>query len=121
LTTFSGQSCQVAEDEMNREMRRLMEREERRQKKQEKSGATARRTPAASARPAPAERKPLWQRIRSYFHEVRQELRRVSWPTRDQMVAFTTVTLITTLALTLVTFGFDVVMKEIVLFVVERS
>ena len=48
---------------MNREMRRLMEREERRQKKQEKSGATARRTPAASARPAPAERKPLWQRI----------------------------------------------------------
>ena len=45
---------------MNREMRRLMEREERRQKKQEKAGATARRTPAASARPAPAERKPLW-------------------------------------------------------------
>ena len=45
----------------------------------------------------------------------------MSWPTRDQMVAFTTVTLITTLALTLVTFGFDVVMKEIVLFVVERS
>ena len=45
----------------------------------------------------------------------------MSWPTRDPMVAFTTVTLITTLALTLVTFGFDVVMKEIVLFVVERS
>ncbi|HLT95793.1 MAG TPA: preprotein translocase subunit SecE [Acidimicrobiia bacterium] len=103
---------------MNREMRRLMEREERRQKNQEKG---ARRTPGAVARQQTGERKPLWQRIRSYFHEVRQELRRVSWPTRDQMIAFSTVTIITTVALTAVVFGFDVVMKEIVLFVVQRS
>jgi len=99
-------------------MRRLMEREERRQKNQEKG---ARRTPGAVARQQTGERKPLWQRIRSYFHEVRQELRRVSWPTRDQMIAFSTVTIITTVALTAVVFGFDVVMKEIVLFVVQRS
>src|SRR5690606_41781873 len=78
---------------MNREMRRLMEREERRQKNQEKG---ARRTPGAVARQQTGERKPLWQRIRSYFHEVRQALRRVSWPTRDQMIAFSTVTIITT-------------------------
>ena len=62
----------------------------------------------------------FWQRIRSYFHDVRQELKRVSWPTRDQMIAFTTVTLITTVALTVVIFGLDVAMKEVVLFVVER-
>ena len=37
------------------------------------------------------------------------------------MIAFTTVTLITTLALTLVVFGLDVAMKEVVLFVVQRS
>jgi preprotein translocase subunit SecE len=105
---------------MNREMRRLMEREERRQKKQDASGGKTRRAPVASSRPQ-AEKKPLWERIRTYFHEVRLELRKVSWPTRDQMVAFTTVTLITTVALTAVVFGFDVLMKEIVLFVVERS
>ena len=107
---------------MNREMRRLMEREERRQKKQDKGSGASRRTPAGVSSRAPTtERKPLWERIRTYFHEVRQELRRVSWPTQEQMVAFTTVTVITTVVLTGVVFGFDVVMKELVLFVVERS
>lgn len=107
---------------MNREMRRLMEREERRQKKQDKSGgAASRRAAAVTSRAPTAERKPLWQRIRGYFHDVRQEMRRVSWPTQEQMIAFTTVTLITTVVLTGVVFGFDVVMKELVLFVVERS
>ena len=105
---------------MNREMRRLMEREERRQKKQEEAGGAKRRTPASVQRAPQAEKKPFWQRIRSYFHDVRQELKRVSWPTRDQMIAFTTVTLITTVALTVVIFGLDVAMKEVVLFVVER-
>lgn len=106
---------------MNREMRRLMEREERRQKKQDKTGSAAGRRAQATTRPSQVERKPLWERVRQFFHDVRQEMRRVSWPTRDQMIAFTTVTLITTVALTVVVFGLDVAMKEIVLFVVQRS
>lgn len=106
---------------MNREMRRLMEREERRQKKQDKAGGAASRRAQAAGRGPQTERKPLWERIRTFFHDVRQEMRKVSWPTRDQMIAFTTVTLITTIALTVVVFGLDVAMKEIVLFVVERS
>lgn len=104
---------------MNREMRRLMEREERRQKKQDKPTAAARR--AAAARAPRAERKPLWQRVRGFMHDVRQEMKKVTWPTQEQMVAFTTVTVITSLALTAIVFGFDVVMKELVLFVIERS
>jgi preprotein translocase subunit SecE len=106
---------------MNREMRRLMEREERRQKNQEKSGGGQRKSAAASTRVPTAERKSLWERLVTFIHDVRQELRRVSWPTQDQMVAFTTVTLITTVALTLVVFGLDIVMKEAVIFVVQRS
>lgn len=106
---------------MNREMRRLMEREERRQKKQDKSGSGSRRAPVAASRPSQGERKPIWRRLGTYLHEVRLELRKVSWPTKDQMVAFTTVTLITTVALTAVVFGLDVAMKELVLFVVERA
>lgn len=105
---------------MNREMRRLMEREERRQKKQEESGGAKRRSPAVTRVPQ-VERKPLWERIRGFFHDVRQEMKRVSWPTRDQMIAFTTVTMITTVVLTLVVFGLDVAMKEAVLFVVQRT
>lgn len=105
---------------MNREMRRLMEREERRQKN-DKADGKQRRTPAAASRPPTVERKPLTRRLIEFMHDVRQELRKVSWPTQDQMVAFTTVTLITTVALTLVVFGFDIVMKEGVLFVVQRS
>ena len=73
------------------------------------------------SRPPKAERKPLWVRVRHFFHDVRQEMRKVSWPTREQMIAFTTVTLITTVALTVVVFGLDVAMKEVVLFVVEWS
>lgn len=105
---------------MNREMRRLMEREERRQKKQEKAGNAQRRSPANPRQPH-GETKSLWERVRGFFHDVRQEMKRVSWPTQEQMIAFTTVTLITTAALTLVVFGLDVAMKEVVLFVVQRS
>ena len=105
---------------MNREMRRLMEREERRQKKQEKAGGAQRRSPATPRQPH-GETKSLWERVRGFFHDVRQEMKRVSWPTQEQMIAFTTVTLITTAALTLVVFGLDVAMKEVVLFVVQRS
>jgi preprotein translocase subunit SecE len=62
-----------------------------------------------------AERKPLWRRLVYYLHEVRVELKKVSWPSRDQMIAFTTVTLVTTIVITLVVFGLDIAMKNVVL------
>jgi len=101
---------------MNREMRRLQEREERRQKKAEASGDKASRKAAAlQSRGQPgAERKSLFSRLRTYLHEVRQELKKVTWPTRDQMIAFTTVTVITSVVLTGVIFGLDILMKRAV-------
>ena len=106
---------------MNREMRRLQEREERRKKKQDESGGKAQRKAAAmqSKTPATTERKSFFRRIRDYLHEVRQELRKVTWPTRDQMIAFTTVTVITSVALTGIIFGLDVAAKQFVLWLVE--
>lgn len=104
---------------MNREMRRLMEREERRNKKREGGGDKQRRTPGMG-QPS-GERRSLWQRLTTFLHEVRLELKKVTWPTQDQMIAFTSVTLITTVVLTLVVFGLDIAMKEAVLFVVERT
>ena len=100
---------------MNREQRRLMEREERRQKSQE--GSSRREQAAARASAAPAERKSLWKRLTSFLHDVRLEMKKVSWPTQQQMIAFTAVTMITSTALTLIIFGLDVALKQAVLIV----
>jgi preprotein translocase subunit SecE len=105
---------------MNREMRRLQEREERRQKKQD-SGSRAQRKAAAlqSRTQETGERRSLFARLKHYLHEVRVELRKVTWPTREQMIAFTTVTVITSTVLTGVIFGLDFVMKQFVLWLVD--
>ncbi len=103
---------------MNREMRRLVEREERRQKQTQR----ARQRRAKRSAGKPAEQKPsLWQRLGIFFREVRTELRRVQWPTREQMIAFTSVTLITTTAVTLIVFAFDVVLKEGILWLLQGA
>ena len=105
---------------MNREMRRLQEREERRKKKEEGGSRAQRRASAMQAKAAaPKERKSFFRRVRDYLHEVRQEMRKVTWPTREQMIAFTTVTVITSAVLTGVIFGLDFAAKNFVLWLVE--
>jgi preprotein translocase subunit SecE len=107
----------------NRQIRRLQEAEERRRKKDREGQSKAQRKAAAVQNRAPdtSERKSLPARIRDYLHEVRVELRKVTWPTREQMIAFTTVTLITSTALTIVIFGFDVAAKEFILWLVDLT
>jgi preprotein translocase subunit SecE len=108
---------------MNREMRRLMEREERLQKRDQGKGGSGKgpRPPRpggpgnAGAGGPVVERKPVWIRLGNFLHEVRQELKKVSWPSREQMIAFTAITLVVTTALTLIVFGLDVTMKEAVI------
>jgi preprotein translocase subunit SecE len=103
----------------NRQIRRLQEAEDRRRKKEKDGQTQAQRKAAAMQSRAPeTERKSFFARVRDYLHEVRVELRKVTWPTREQMIAFTSVTLITTVALTAVIFGFDVAAKEFVLWLV---
>jgi preprotein translocase subunit SecE len=108
---------------MNRETRRLMEREERRQKKEGKESrgqAAAARARRAGSAPT-AEKVSLWRRLVNFLHEVRVEMRKVSWPTREQMIAFTAVTVITSTALTLIIFGLDAGLKEGVLWVIGET
>ncbi|HEY5889830.1 MAG TPA: preprotein translocase subunit SecE [Acidimicrobiia bacterium] len=104
---------------MNREMRRLQEREERLAKKQDGSSKAQRKANALTRSQPVAEKKSFFARLKQYLHEVRLELKKVTWPTREQMIAFTSVTLITTTILTAVIFGLDIVMKEFVLKLVE--
>ncbi|HEX6220690.1 MAG TPA: preprotein translocase subunit SecE [Acidimicrobiia bacterium] len=105
----------------NRQIRRLQEAEERRRKKEQAGQSRAQRKAASLQNRAPesGERKTLFARVKDYLHEVRVELRKVTWPTREQMIAFTSVTLITSVVLTGVIFGFDVAAKQFVLWLVD--
>ncbi len=112
---------------MNRDQRRIQEREQRRleradkQEKEAQAGKSAvQRAAAKRSTPLAAKTKdPFFRRIWHFLKEVRAELKRVSWPTREQMVAFTTVTMITTVALTAFVFAIDIGFKEGLLYILE--
>ncbi len=95
---------------MNREMRRLTEREERRGKQKDRG----RRSPIAGPG-APTGDQGRWARLVHFLREVRVELSRVGWPSRQQMVAFTTVTIVTAGALTAYVFLVDLAFSRSVL------
>jgi preprotein translocase subunit SecE len=86
---------------MNRELRRLAEREEQRERDRRARGQTRRAGRRVN--------------IVQFLSEVRTELKRVAWPTRRQVVVFTTVTLITAGAVTLYAFGLDLGFKRAIL------
>ena len=97
---------------MNREMRRLAEREERRSKQKDKRG---RRSPISGPGPSGAGERGRLGRMVHFLREVRVELSRVAWPTRRQMIAFTTVTVVTTGALTGYVFLVDLAFSRSIL------
>ncbi len=89
---------------MNRELRRLQAKEEKRTR---------------DRRRGPQQRRRQRVGIRQFFSEVRTELKRVAWPSRREVITFTTVTLITSGAVTLYTFGLDFGFKNAVLWLLE--
>ncbi|NIA26127.1 MAG: preprotein translocase subunit SecE [Gammaproteobacteria bacterium] len=102
---------------MNREMRRLQEREDRRLKqKRKKQQQQRKRRPQRGN-----EQLSMAQRLQRFIREVRAELKRVSWPSREQLIAFTAVTVITSTALTIYIFALDIFFKDGVLFFLGTS
>lgn len=89
---------------MNREMRRMAEREERRKKRKDDRG---RRSPIGGSKGPPGSQQSRLARLVQFLREVRVELSRVGWPSREQMIAFTAVTVITAGALTAYVFLVD--------------
>ena len=93
---------------MNREMRRMAERAERRTKQKDNRG---RRSPIGGPKGPAGVSGSRWSRLVQFLREVRVELSRVGWPSREQMIAFTSVTVITAGVLTgyvfLVDLGFS--------------
>ncbi len=85
---------------MNRQMKRLMQR----QGQVGRDGEPVRREPPVRTAPRPAEK-----RIKAgeYLRQVRAELRKVAWPTRKEVIRYSTIVLVALLLLTALIFGLD--------------
>ena len=89
---------------MNRQAKRMMQRQ---QATQDRVAASRRAVPERKRRVGP----------RQFMREVRQELKKVAWPSRKELFAYTLVVLFTVVVLTSLVFGFDFVISRAVLFV----
>jgi preprotein translocase subunit SecE len=92
---------------MNRQTKRLMARQQARE------------------RPAPPPRRPAVQerkkRVppRQFLKEVRKELKQVHWPTRQELMAYFVVVLVSVVVLTSYVFGLDYLFSKAVLHVFQ--
>jgi preprotein translocase subunit SecE len=93
---------------MNRQTKRQMQR----------SGADQRQRPQPQRRGAPGTET---ERVgpTQYLREVRSEMKKVAWPTREEVINSSVVVLVAVVVLTLVIFGFDYVSSKFVLFLYQ--
>ena len=91
-------------------MNRQMKRAQRRQGTQ-----VERAQAAASARRAQLQQKKERTGVREFLKEVRQELKKVIWPTRQELVTYTIVVLVTVVVMMSLVFGLDVLFSRFVL------
>jgi preprotein translocase subunit SecE len=85
---------------LNREMRRLQAKEEERAKKRRADAPRQRKSKQG-------EKASIFQRLTKYFREVKQELRKVAWPSREELATYSIVVFGVSTILTLVVFGLD--------------
>ncbi len=94
---------------MNREMRRLQAKEEERANKKR---ADSSRQPQKSKKTQDLN---LFQRFQKYIREVRQELKKVAWPDREELMTYTVVVFSMTTVLTVLVFGMDWLFSKMVI------
>ena len=104
---------------MNRQMKRMQERQERRAKA---SVAERREAATTSARrsAAPTEKKKRTG-ARKFLKEVRQELSKVDWPSRRELISYTVVVLVTVIVMTTLVFGLDFVFSKLIFNVLTNN
>ncbi|MGB9757793.1 MAG: preprotein translocase subunit SecE [Candidatus Bipolaricaulaceae bacterium] len=62
----------------------------------------------------------VWKRVQEYFRSVRAEVSRVSWPSRREIVTFTALVIILTLALGIYLGLVDVVLQHLLRLLVTK-
>ena len=92
---------------MNREQRRMLQR----QGQIDEQGDVV-RTPAARRAPTPPEERTS---PAQFVREVRSELKKVAWPTREETIKYTLVVLATLVVLTALIAGLDWLFSDLVL------
>jgi preprotein translocase subunit SecE len=93
---------------MNRQMKRM-------QRRQGARPQAERAQAVASARRAQQQEKRKRTPARQFLKEVRQELKKVNWPTRQELVAYTIVVLVSVVVLTTLVFGLDYAFSRAIL------
>ena len=58
----------------------------------------------------------MWQKIKHFFSETRVEMRKVTWPTRDELKESTKIVIVSTFVVTI----FIGIIDQILTFVVRR-
>jgi len=53
----------------------------------------------------------MWEKVSTFFKEVRSEFARVSWPTRDELVSSTSIVLVFSAAFAVFIGFFDVIIS----------
>jgi len=104
---------------MNRETKRMLQRQG--QIGPDGEAARAPRTPSAGRAPrAESERVSMARRSTTYFREVRGELRKVAWPTRPEVVRYSSIVLVTLIVLTSLIFGLDYVFAKAIFYLFDQ-
>ena len=92
---------------MNRQMKRAQRRQER--------TSVERAQAVTQARRAQAQERKKRTPPRQFLREVRAELKKVNWPTRQELGAYTVVVLVSVTVLTTFVFGVDFVVSKAIL------
>ena len=96
---------------MNRQTKRMMQRDEARKKKQ------PRRAPKPAPGAAGTTGAPTRRRTppRQFLKEVVAELRKVAWPTRQEVIGYSIVVLVSSIVIAAIVFAMDYVFTEAIL------
>ena len=98
---------------MNRQAKRMMQRQ--------KSTGQDRMEAMRERRSVSAHQRRTRVGIRQFLKEVRAELKKVAWPSRQEVIAYAVVVLVTVTVLTAIVFGMDFVVTKGILHVLGQS
>jgi preprotein translocase subunit SecE len=105
----------VADMAMNRETKRMLQR----QGELGPDGEPVRAKPQQAQRAAGRPEKEKRTAPKQYLREVRGELRKVAWPTKDEVVRYSIIVLVTIIILTTMIFALDYVFAKGVFFLFD--
>jgi preprotein translocase subunit SecE len=93
-------------------MKRMMQR----QGQVGRDGEPVRREPPVRTAPRPADKR---VKAGEFLRQVRAELRKVAWPTRQEVIHYSTIVLLAVLVLTGLIFGLDFVFGKAVIWLLK--